>query len=170
MKKLFSRAALLFMLVAPVAAFAQTAVTANPNHEKMLSGSNWVQIQNKRIIYDFWRKVFEAGHVELVPLYMHKDYIQHNPNIPNGRDAFVSFLSGFRPTPLPIKARVESPLVAITADGDLVTLYSVMTLPNPNKPGETYTTTWFDMFRLENGRIKEHWDPATINPAPAAGG
>lgn len=39
MNKLFSRALLLVMLVAPVAAFAQTAVTENPNHQKMLLGS-----------------------------------------------------------------------------------------------------------------------------------
>ncbi|WP_434989559.1 nuclear transport factor 2 family protein [Xanthomonas melonis] len=167
MKQLFRRVALLCLLMAPVAAFAQTAVTENTNHAKMLSGSNWVEIQNKRIVYDFWRKVFEAGHVELTPLYMHRDYIQHNPTIPNGRDAFISFLRGFRPNPTPIKSRVDGPLVAITADGDLVTLVWVMTLPNPNKPGETYTTTWFDMFRVVEGRIKEHWDPATINPVPA---
>jgi predicted SnoaL-like aldol condensation-catalyzing enzyme len=31
--------------------------------------------------------------------------------------------------------------------------------------GQKYTSTWFDMFRIENGKIAEHWDPATKPPA-----
>jgi hypothetical protein len=29
---------------------------------------------------------------------------------------------------------------------------------DPRNPGEPYTTTWFDMFRIEDGMIAEHWD------------
>jgi predicted SnoaL-like aldol condensation-catalyzing enzyme len=25
---------------------------------------------------------------------------------------------------------------------------------------KSHTTTWFDMFRIEGGKIAEHWDPA----------
>jgi len=32
--------------------------------------------------------------------------------------------------------------------------------PDPKGPAKKYTTTWFDMFRIENGKIAEHWDPA----------
>ena len=28
-------------------------------------------------------------------------------------------------------------------------------------PGKKYTSTWFDMLRVENGKVAEHWDPAT---------
>ncbi|AGH75903.1 hypothetical protein NY99_16380 [Xanthomonas phaseoli pv. phaseoli] len=169
MKKLLSRTLLLVMLVAPMAAFAQTAVTANPNHQKMLLGSTWYETANKRLVYDFWRTVFEAGQVQYAPMYMDKNYIQHNPNVANGRDAFIAFLTAFV-KPTPVQPRVQLPLVAITADGDLVTLVSVRTLPNPNKPGTTYTTTWFDMFRIEKGLIKEHWDPDTIAGRASTGG
>ncbi|PKV13566.1 hypothetical protein CVO74_11930 [Xanthomonas prunicola] len=169
MKKLLTRALLLVTLLAPVAAFAQTAVTANPNHQKMLLGSTWYETANKRLVYDFWRTVFEAGQVQYAPMYMDKNYIQHNPNVANGRDAFIAFLTAFV-KPTPVQPRVQLPLVAITADGDLVTLVSVRTLPNPNKPGTTYTTTWFDMFRIEKGLIKEHWDPDTIAGRASTGG
>lgn len=84
--------------------------------------------------------MFEAGQVQYAPMYMDKNYIQHNPNVANGRDAFIAFLTAFV-KPTPVQPRVQLPLVAITADGDLVTLVSVRTLPNPNKPGTTYTTT-----------------------------
>ena len=34
--------------------------------------------------------------------------------------------------------------------------------PHPDDETKTYTTTWFDMFRLEDGKITEHWDSAKI--------
>ncbi|KWV10921.1 nuclear transport factor 2 family protein [Xanthomonas translucens] len=155
-------ASLLALLLAfPAAsAFAQTAVTANPNHHQLLQGSDGRTTANKRLVYDFWRIVFEAGHTEYAPMYMAQDYIQHNPNVADGRDAFLQFLTAFV-KPQPIKPRVQLPLVAILAEGDYVTLVSVRTLPDPKDATKTYTTTWFDMFRIQNGKIQEHWDAAT---------
>ncbi|MFC6840712.1 nuclear transport factor 2 family protein [Xanthomonas theicola] len=149
------------LLALPAAsAFAQTAVVANPNHQQLLQGSDRRTTANKRLVYDFWRIVFEAGHTEYAPMYMAKDYIQHNPTVANGRDAFLQFLTAFV-EPQPIQPRVRLPLVAILAQGDDVTLVSVRTLPDPKDTTKTYTTTWFDMFRIQNGKIQEHWDPAT---------
>lgn len=160
--KLRLHAYLLAVLIAFPAgsAFAQTAVTANPNHQQLLQGSDWRTTANKRLVYDFWRIVFEAGHTEYAPMYMAKDYIQHNPTVANGRDAFLRFLTAFV-KPQPIQPRVRLPLVAILAEGDYVTLVSVRTLTDPKDATKTYTTTWFDMFRIQNGKIQEHWDAAT---------
>ena len=49
-------------------------------------------------------------------------------------------------------------LVAIQAEGDFVTLSFVDERENPQHPGTRYTTTWFEMFRIEDGRIAERWD------------
>ena len=114
---------------------------------------------NKRLVYDFWREVFEAGHLELAEKYMTESYIQHNPGVATGRAAFVEFFSKFA-KPSPIEAKVKSPLVAILADRDLVVLSFVRVLTEKTDPAKKYTTTWFDMFRIENGKIAEHWDPA----------
>ncbi len=168
MKPLLARALVVLALCAPFAAPAQTAVTPAPDHARLLMGANPQATANKRLVYDFWRIVFEAGQVEYAPMYMAKDYIQHNPNVADGHDAFIAFLTGFV-KPQPVQPKVRLPLVAIVADGDYVTLVSVRTLPDPRQPGRSYTTTWFDMFRLQNGRIQEHWDPDTV-PAPAAAG
>ena len=35
---------------------------------------------------------------------------------------------------------------------------------DPNDPAQTYPAYWFDMVRVDNGMIQEHWDTATKNP------
>jgi predicted SnoaL-like aldol condensation-catalyzing enzyme len=138
---------------------AQVRVDPQPNHEFLLSSPDPQLAANKRLVYDFWREVFEAGHMELADKYMAEDYIQHNPGVATGRAAFVAFFSKFA-KPVPIEARVKSPLVAILADRDLVVLSFVRVINDRTDPTKKYTSTWFDMFRIENGKIAEHWDPA----------
>ena len=144
--------------------FAQVAVASQTDHEQMLASPDPRLAANKRFVYDFWREVFEAGHMELADNYMAEGYTQHNPNVPTGRAAFVAFFSKNIP-PQPIEPRVKAPLVAILAEGNLVVLVFVRELvADPKDPAQKYTTTWFDMFRLEGGKIAEHWDPAIKRP------
>lgn len=151
--------AALLAFASPARVDAQTPVTANTDHAAMLAHADPRLAANKRLVYDFWREVFEAAHMDLAEKYMLESYIQHNPNVPDGRAAFVSFFSKIR-QPKPIAPRVAAPLVAILADRDLVTLVFVRELPEPSDATRKYTTTWFDMFRLQDGKIAEHWDPA----------
>ena len=74
--------------------------------------------------------------------------------------AFVKFFTAMA-KPKPIEPRVKAPLVAIVAEGDMVILTFVHEAADPKDPTNKYTTTWFDMFRIEGGKIAEHWDPAT---------
>jgi predicted SnoaL-like aldol condensation-catalyzing enzyme len=141
-------------------AFAQIAVTANADHKAMLASKDPKLAVNKKLVYDFWREVFEGGHMELAPKYMTETYIQHNPNVTSGRKAFIDYFSQFK-KPQTIADKVAAPLVSITAEGDLVTLAFVRENKDPKDPTKTYTTTWFDMFRIENGKIAEHWDCMT---------
>ena len=141
------------------AAPAQVAVQANADHQQMLASSDPKLAANKRLVYDFWREVFEGGHMELADKYLAESYLQHNPMVPTGRAAFVEAF-GKRVKPAPIEARVKAPLVAIVAEGDMVVLSFAREYDDPSAPAKKYTTTWFDMFRIENGKIAEHWDPA----------
>lgn len=154
-----------FVLAALLAAGAQAQVpvAAAGDHAPMLASADARLAANKRLVYDFWREVFEAGHMELAPKYMAESYIQHNPNVPTGRAAFVEFFAK-NVKPQPIEPRVKAPLVAIVADGDLVILAFAREAPDPKDAAARYTTTWFDMFRIEGGKIAEHWDPATKRP------
>jgi len=146
-------------LCVPLLVHAQVPVQATADHEQLLASTEPRLAANKRLVYDFWREVFEGGHMELADKYMAESYIQHNPNVPTGRKAFVDFFSKFA-KPKPIEPRVKAPLVAVTAEGNLVVLSFVRELPDPKDASKKYTTTWFDMFRIEDGKIAEHWDPA----------
>jgi len=149
----------------PFATTAQLAVVPTANQEVFLTSPDPRLAANKRFVYDFWREVFEAHHMDLADKYMAESYIQHNPNVPTGRAAFVEFFSRVA-KPVPVEPRIKAPLVAMLADGDYVVLSFAREYPDPKEPGKKYTTTWFDMFRLENGKIAEHWDPAVKPVAP----
>jgi predicted SnoaL-like aldol condensation-catalyzing enzyme len=140
--------------------FAQVPVTPAPDHSVLLQSADPKLAQNKRLVYDFWREVFEAGQLHLAEKYLAEGYIQHNPNVPTGRAAFVAFFGKFK-KPQSIESKVAAPLVAITAEGDMVVLSFAREQPDPKDPSKTYTTTWFDMFRIEGGKLVEHWDPAS---------
>jgi predicted SnoaL-like aldol condensation-catalyzing enzyme len=159
MKPILAAAGLVAVLVAPLPATAQVAVTASPKHEQMLASPDPKLAANKRLVYDFWREVFEAGHMELADKYMAESYIQHNPNVATGRAAFVQFFAA-RVKPREIAPKVRAPLVAIVAEGDLVVLAFVREGADPQDPAKKFSSTWFDMFRIEGGKIAEHWDPA----------
>ena len=150
---------LLASLVLAAAAHAQVAPQGNPDQDSMLAAADARVAANKRLVYDFWREVFEGGHLDLADKYMAEGYIQHNPNVPTGRAAFVTFFGRFA-KPKPVAARINAPLVAILGEGDMVVLAFARENPDPKDPTHKYTTTWFDMFRLEGGKIAEHWDPA----------
>jgi predicted SnoaL-like aldol condensation-catalyzing enzyme len=157
-KNLFVPLVLACALACPIAS-AQLAVQASSDQDKLLVSADPKLAANKRFVYDFWREVFEGAHMEVADKYMAESYIQHNPNVPTGRAAFVEFFTRVR-KPAPIEPRIKAPLVAIVAENDFVVLSFAREYADPKDPTKKYSTTWFDMFRLENGKIAEHWDPA----------
>lgn len=137
-------------------------VVGTDNQKALLESHDPKLATNKKLVYDFWREVFEGGHMENIDQYVHESYIQHNPNVPTGRDAFVAFFTRVT-DPRPVADEILAPLVTIVAERDMVILSFAREYEEPNNPGQNYTTTWFDMFRIEDGKIIEHWDPATKN-------
>jgi predicted SnoaL-like aldol condensation-catalyzing enzyme len=152
-------ACLLAIAFGCVPVLAQVATTPHPNPESLLRSDDARLARNKKLVYDFWREVLEARHLELAEKYLAEDYIQHNPNARTGRQGFIDFFSKLG-KPEPIAPKIKAPLIAIVAEGDLVVLSFAREYPDPADSTKTYTTTGFDMLRIENGKIAEHWDSA----------
>ncbi len=148
----------LALFAAPI--FAALPVVPAPDQAALLKSKDPKLAANKKLAYDFFRIVLRARHLDQADKYMRADYIQHNPNADTGLAGFKAYFSKLPGGPQPLKDTLPG-LVAIQAEGNFVTLSFVREMPDPVNKGQKYTTTWFDMFRFEDGKIAEHWDVAT---------
>ncbi|MGA2564318.1 MAG: nuclear transport factor 2 family protein [Steroidobacteraceae bacterium] len=110
---------------------------------------------------------------------MHPHYVQHNPSFKrfadinglSGKEGFLAYLKVLRagqPT-APPQGPAGDPTYRIFVDGDYVVVLQLRKPPDPQNPGKTYESFWFDAWRVKDGRLYEHWDPSTIpEPVPAA--
>ncbi len=162
----------LLMTLASAAGFAGSAALAQippvgvNDQGALLHSPDPRLAANKKLVFDAWRAIVQAGRTDLAAQYFTEDYIQHNPNVPSGRAAMVEFMSRTRPV-RPIAPDITFPVVALMAEGDLVMLATVTYGKDPEDPSKTYATTHFDMFRIEDGKIAEHWDNLPKDPALA---
>lgn len=114
---------------------------------------------NKRLVFDAWRNLNDAGRADLIGRFIAPDYLDRDPNGGSGPDSFAGSIAAR--TGRPVSEFIRAPLVAVVAQGDLVVVVTGREHPHPIRAGGTYTTTWFDMFRIADGRIAEHWNAAT---------
>ena len=127
------------------------------------------EAKNLEIANIEFKDILQYGHVELAQKAMAPGYIQHNPNVPNGRDGFVEFFSKIR-KPEPLKAEWKNKPMLIIPSGQFVFYMSKREMKHPDDPNKMFTTYWFDAVRVDNGMVQEHWDAAVKNPpAPARG-
>ena len=142
------------LLAAPAAAVVPTAVA---DQQAMFASPDPRLAANKKLVYDMYRAIVQGGHAEMVDRFFTPEYVQHNPNVASGRDALAAFLRGSRPA-RPIADTISLPVLYMVAEGDKVIVVSRR--PMAPASGERYDTTWFDAYRIVDGRIAEHWDPA----------
>ena len=122
--------------------------------------------RNASTVLAMWQGGTYEGDREAVLKYMHPDYIQHNVNMPSGRENVLHLVELIRNTPEGFVPPGHKELVRTVAQGDYVVVIWEQAQPDPTRPGETYMGHAFDMFRLEDGMIVEHWDDTRKWPRP----
>lgn len=117
---------------------------------------------NKQLVLEMVANVFVARDVDAVDTYFTENYIQRNPMLPSGSATVKKFLSvPADPNAADLPANETHRIIG---EGDLVATHS--TYYNFGK----IPLVAFDVFRIENGRVAEHWDnltPLRENPNPS---
>jgi predicted SnoaL-like aldol condensation-catalyzing enzyme len=141
----------LVVLLLAVGAMLPTTVLASP----ALTRAD----ENRTVVVAFYERFFNQRDLSAADRYIGEVYIQHNPNVPDGRKAFVAgFTRVFAQFP-----QRHSQSVRAIAEGDLVVLHVHLT-----KSPEDQGAAVVDIFREDHGRIVEHWDVQQAIPEQAA--
>jgi predicted SnoaL-like aldol condensation-catalyzing enzyme len=144
-------------------AFAQEPVVGVANPEALFTDTDPVKHRNKQATLHIMRELLQCNHWSDAGNWLTDRYLQHNPNVGSGLQPVIDFFTATRERTATCD-ELTTPIVAVLAEGDLVTVAIAREYDHPTKPGEKYTTTWFDMWRFIDGKADEHWDPATIAP------
>ncbi|HEY0963459.1 MAG TPA: nuclear transport factor 2 family protein [Pseudomonadales bacterium] len=143
---------------------AQEPVTGTPD-ESLFTDSDPVLHKNKQAALFIMRELLQCNQWDRAGEWLTDKYIQHNPNAASGLEGVIYYFTQVaKRTPTATCDKLETPIVAVMAEDDLVTVIIPREYTNPNN-GEKYTSTWFDTWRFVDGKADEHWDPATIAPA-----
>ncbi|GAB6039738.1 nuclear transport factor 2 family protein [Endothiovibrio diazotrophicus] len=135
----------------------------NPSGHTMLDGQQVVDDRgdtaaNKALVKNFVEDVLVHGHLDKLPNYFDGDhYIQHNPQIGDGLSGLDAALKALAKQGIDMKyTKVhkvlgEGNFVLVASEGDF---------------GGTHTS-FYDLFRVQNGKIAEHWDTLQTIPPRA---
>jgi len=104
---------------------------------------------NKKNAIEFYKMAYMGNPRVAIDRYVGAEYIQHNPDVENGKDGFIRYFEKMA-TDYPDK---DIEFVRTIAEGDLVSLHTHQIWPD----NQEYIT--MDFFRFDaNGKIVEHWD------------
>ena len=116
---------------------------------------------NKQNATAFYRMAYLGNPAQAVAQYVGAEYIQHNPLVGNGKQAFIDYFDAMA-RDYPDK-KIE--FIRAVAEHDLVALHTHQIWPG----NDEYVT--MDFFRFdENGKIVEHWDSIQAIPTNTKNG
>ncbi|KRA70703.1 hypothetical protein ASD78_17880 [Lysobacter sp. Root667] len=138
----------------------QTTAGPNPSGHNMLDGATEIvdvelTTQNKSLVRDFVEDILVNGRMDKLSGYFDGDrYIQHNPQIADGLSGLGAALKAMAEAGITMEyERIHR----VLGEGDFVLVVSEGKFAG--KP-----TAFYDLFRVEGGKIAEHWD--TIEAIP----
>jgi len=129
--------------------------------EKTVPMQEALTIRNRAIFTAFVDQLYTRKDVRgAFETYVSPDYIQHNPEISDGRDAAINFLVPMFSAP---DARFDVKRVLV--DGEFAAVHL-----NGRLDASGLGVAVMDLYRFQQGRIVEHWDaiqPVTLSEANA---
>ncbi len=137
------------ILAAAVIAFAPAALAADAKQME----------ENKKAVTEFYDLAINQKNFEAAAKFIGPRYVQHNPRAADGPEGLKAFLGVLREK----FPDYHSDIKRAFADGDYVILH-VHNVPTPGARGNAIV----DIFKLENGKIVEHWDVRQEIPEQAA--
>jgi predicted SnoaL-like aldol condensation-catalyzing enzyme len=114
---------------------------------------------NKKAVVEFYDLAINQKNFEAAAKFIGPRYVQHNPNAADGPEGLKNFL-GFLRDKFP---DYHSDIKRVFADGDYVILH-VHNVPTPGARGNAIV----DIFKLEDGKVVEHWDVRQEIPEKSA--
>jgi len=139
-------------MVRPILATAFSLLIASP---AALAADAKQMEENKKVVAAFYDAALNQKDFEKAAQYLGARYTQHNPLAADGREGFKGFIT-FLKDKFPNN---RSEIKRIFADGDYVIVH-VHAMREPGTRGNAIV----DIFKLENGKVVEHWD--VIQPIP----
>lgn len=132
----------------------QTPTSSNPGGHTMIDGSKNLSDtnkteENKNLVSSFVTDILVNGKMEKLTSYFDGDnYIQHNPQIGDGLSGLGKALEAMASQGITMK---YSKIHKVLGEGNFVLTVSEGTFAGKE-------TSFYDLFRVENGKIAEHWD------------
>ena len=105
---------------------------------------------NKTIVAEFYRHVVRERKSELIPNYVHQNYIQHSAMGKDGRDALFEMVEFLKTLPPPTDTD-KSPIVHLIEEGNLVVAHLDLHFMGKD-------IRVIELFRVQDGKAAEHWD------------
>lgn len=135
------------------------------NGHTMLDGATEIKdrsktTENKALAKSFVESVLIGGQFDRIPEFYHPDIIQHNPFIDNTITGLVNGIQELQKQGITIQIRK---IRMVLGEGNFVLVCSEGLFSG--KP-----TAYFDLFRIESGKVVEHWDVLQEIPAQSANG
>ncbi|WP_027162101.1 nuclear transport factor 2 family protein [Mesorhizobium sp. WSM1293] len=140
-----------------VAALTAAAHAGNTKPVKQVLQQHELTQKNRTLVLKAYQALFGDHDLTALDRYWAEAYIQHNPTMTDGRDSVKKLLESMGVANWP-KQKVD--FKRVIAEGDLV-----MTQVVQPRAGNMPETVIVDIFRVENGKIAEHWD--VMQPVPA---
>lgn len=143
----------------PVLLMATGACTeARESELSEVSSEQQHEETNKQAVLAFYEAAINEKNFEEAARYLGNEYIQHNPSAADGAEGlrgFIDFLRAEYP-------EQHNEIKHVYADGDFVILH-VHSVRTPGTRGRAIV----DIFRLNDGKVVQHWDVIQDIPDPA---